>query len=203
MIDRLNGMVKATKEHTVVLETGPISFAVSVPATVGIAIGAPLTLFTYLHWSAEQGPSLFGFQTEFDRTVFLLVTDCSGVGPRLGLAILAHLGAAGFVQAIKSGNDKMLSQVSGIGAKKAEQILVFAKHKIDSLLKDAACIGMENAEMLNDLTQALTSLNYSRPEIAHALKHVSAITSSENATYTFDQLLRQALSFLAKNRATF
>lgn len=198
MIDRLNGIVRAVATHAVVLETGPIGFSVAVPSSTGMQVGDAIMLYTYLHWSAEQGPSLFGFQSEFDRKVFLLVTDCSGVGPKLGLAILAHLGSAGFVQAVQAGNDKMLSQVSGIGAKKAEQIIVFAKHKIEPLLKDSACIGTENAAMLNDISQALVSLNYSRAEIAQSLKHVSSVASQNNATYTFDQLLRQALAFLAK-----
>ena len=89
---------------------------------------------TYMHWNQDNGPTLYGFNSILEKTVFLLIISCSGIGPKIGLAVLHHLEPATFVQAIIEENIKVLSSISGIGAKKAEQICVALKHKVAKLL---------------------------------------------------------------------
>jgi Holliday junction DNA helicase RuvA len=152
-----------------------------------------------LHWNQEQGPSLFGFATEAEKVIFLLLIDCPGVGPKIGLAVLAHMTPATFLRAIQSGNDEALSQVNGIGAKKAEHLIVHLKHKVAKLIE--AGLDAEEGGQANQwqtVIEALNALNYSRPEINRALKHLHE--SYADKTYAFDQLLRQALSFLSKKQ---
>lgn len=197
MLHMVNGPIAALFEQQVVVDCGAISLAISVPSSASFAVGQKAILHTYMHWNAENGPSLFGFANELDRTVFLMIISCSGLGPKIGLAILADLGTQAFLEAVHAGNDSALTKVSGIGAKKAEQMVVQLKHKVAKLLDSGISLeGSSSLEQWQTVSQVLQSLNYSRPEITAALKYLNE--QQTNSQATFDQLMRQALSFLAK-----
>lgn len=196
MIGMVIGKITAIHKQSVLVMSGPIGIEVAIPHIANVQIGQDIQLHTYLQWSADQGPSLYGFATHAEKTAFLVVISCSGIGPKIGLAVLSDLGVNGFLEAIHTGNDKMLSQVSGIGAKKAEQMIVQLKHKIDQL-QDLGISPNTNSvgAQFSTVAQALESLNYSRAEIARAMHHIKSASTTQP---TFDLLMRQALSFLSK-----
>ncbi len=196
MIHTIVGAVISSKRQQVNLSMGPISIECAVPDESAFPIGMQKTIFTHLHWNQEQGPSLYGFATEEDRSIFTLVIGCSGVGPRLGLAVLADLGAPGFIEAVQTGNEKMLSQVSGIGAKKAEQMIVQLKHKVQRMIDSGMSIPSSGQTHFHTVSEALKALNYSRTEVTKALEFVRS--NQNDSQPTFDQLMRHALSYLSK-----
>ena len=197
MINSLSGIIKDVKEQAITLDTGFLGFAVQVCQESAFTVGQQATLHIYMHWNAENGPSLFGFTDELEKTVFLLIIDCSGIGPKIGLAALATLGAQRFLEIVQTSDEAALSKVSGIGAKKAEQIIVQLKHKVAKLLaKGIQISGSAQLAHWQNLQQVLESLHYSRPEITAALKYVRE--SSDDIAQPFDQLMRKALSYLAK-----
>lgn len=197
MVHSLTGTVTAHTDSALVLSVGPLALQLQVPHPSAFQVGSSCSVQVYMHWNQEQGPSLFGFSDELEKAVFLLVISCSGLGPKIGLAVLRDLGSRRFLEVIQAGDDRALSKVSGIGPKKAEQMIVQLKHKVAKLLDSGIKIaGAEHAEQWHNITQVLESLNYSRTEIASALKHVRE--SDGAAGTSFDQLMRQALSFLAK-----
>jgi Holliday junction DNA helicase RuvA len=197
MIERLEGIIQAVDEQKVVVSCGPISLCIYHPQGHNKATGSRLSLHIYLAWNQENGPTLYGFDTQLDKTVFSMIIGCSGIGPKIGLAILNKLGAEGFLAAIQSASQDALSSVSGIGAKKAEQIMVSCKHKVQKLI--ASGVELTASSQLShwyDVDQALTSLHYSKPEITRALDYLrSEYAQTEN--HSFDYLLRKALSYLA------
>ncbi|MDP3889412.1 MAG: Holliday junction branch migration protein RuvA [bacterium] len=196
MINYICGTIKERCNKHITLEVGPIGLAIQVPDSSLFVIGDQVVLQLHLHWNAEQGPSLYGFRTVLDRTVFILITSCSGVGPKITLAILEQLGTQGFLQAIQMNDEQMLSKVSGIGIKRAEQIIVQLKDKVNNLLTLNPVMGDDGKiEQWHTLTQALQSLNYSRTEITRTMNHLKTAKQEQQ---TFDQLMRQALSFLSK-----
>lgn len=198
MIHSLSGIIQARKKQAVIVTVGPIACELAVADESQFAQGKNCTIFTYLHWNQEQGPSLYGFASEADRAVFLLVTSCNGVGPRLGLAVLADLGASLFVSAVKKADVSALSNVSGIGVKKAEQIIVQLKHKVDNLIDSGFELDSgSDAIDWHTISEALKALNYSRNEISQALAYVRS--KQTEGQQTFDQLLRHALSYLSKS----
>ena len=196
MINTIQGKITEIHNQAIVIDIGPLCLSVFVPSTISFAVGKQVSLATYLHWNQEQGPSLFGFSDETEKAAFLLLTSCPGVGPKLALAAIGHLGAPGFLEVISSGNDRALAKVSGIGPKKAEQIIVQLKHKVTQFLAAHPIEGAGSLHAWQDVTQALESLNYSRQEINRALHYLTKQQSEGNLP--FDQLFRQALSFLAK-----
>lgn len=197
MINTLSGTIKDISDNTLTLEAGSIGFAIQVPQTSLFGIGQPAHLLIHMHWNQENGPALFGFNSSLEKTVFLLITSCSGVGPKLGMAILAQLGASEFLEAVQSANEGALSAVSGIGAKKAEQIIVHLKHKVAKLVESGISLGgSATLEQRHNISQVLKSLNYSRQEISAAMNYLN--DSYPSNSVAFDQLMRHALSFLAK-----
>lgn len=199
MITSLTGLVAYASSGTLVLDVHGVGFEVTVPQSAFFKLKEPATVLTYWHWSAENGPALYGFSHELERSIFGLVIGCSGMGPKLGMALLSSLTPQAFVQAIQTGDEKALSKVSGVGAKKAEQLIVHLKHKVSGLIDQVAATGQHidpTLEQWKNITQVLQSLHYSRPEIDAALSHLQK--EHKGQSMPFDVLMRSALSFLAK-----
>jgi len=197
MITCLTGPITHIEQNSITLMVGPMGLQVHVPTSHFFHLKETTTLWTYMHWNQEQGPALYGFQTELDKTTFLLIISCNGIGPKIGLTAIAQLGSNAFLQAITENNAKALSNISGIGAKKAEQIIVQLKHKVQKLIASGVSFeGAQSAQQLQELQEVLASLNYSRKEIDAACNWLS--DKHKGDAVTFDLLMRQALSFLAK-----
>jgi Holliday junction DNA helicase RuvA len=197
MLSYISGIIKTAEEQKIVMDIGSLGFTLQVPNERLFTLNAAATVHTYLHWNQEQGPTLFGFQTELERTIFLLVISCSGLGPKIGLAVLAHMGPQAFLQAIQTGNESALSKVSGIGPKKAEQMIMQLKHKVSKLAQSGIVLETsESFEQWHNISEVLTSLNYSRTEVTQAMKHLGDAYAGQ--ALSFDQLMRHALSFLSK-----
>lgn len=197
MIDYCIGTISHVQEQEIILNVGIMGLVFQVPSAKNFVVGSPITLHTHMHWNTENGPSLFGFVTPLERSIFKIVISCSGIGPKIALAVLGELGAQTFLHAITTSDDQVLSKVSGIGKKKAEQIVVQLKHKVATLLETGVVAGeLTDISHFHDISQTLQSLNYSRTEITKAMEYLK-----KNCTITdssFDYLLRQALFYLSK-----
>lgn len=200
MFSYLCGVVKQAQDQSIVVDVRGIGFSLLVANPELFLREKEMIVFTYMHWSQEQGPTLYGFLNAQERAVFLLVISCSGIGPKIALLVLQKLTPFNFLKAIQSNDVKVLSSISGIGPKKAEQLIMQLKHKVASLFEqewpkeegqDAALL-----EQWKDISQVLQSLNYSRAEIEQALGHISQ--EGLGQAVPFDLLMRKALSFLAK-----
>jgi len=197
MVDYIKGSIQSVNDDSVVVDIGNLGLKIHVPLPSAFKVEEEASLYIYMHWNQENGPSLFGFTSELEKTVFLLVITCSGVGPKIGLSVLLDLGPQAFLEAIQTGNDKALSKVSGIGAKKAEQMIVQLKHKVAKLAKSGILKSSGGTiGKMQEVADVLASLHYSRFEVNAAMKHLNdAHTGSDQS---FDQLVRHALSFLSK-----
>lgn len=198
MINFLKGTVFTSNEQSITLMLNQIGigFEIFITKKVQVSIGKEISLFIYSHWNQEHGPTLYGFLNENEKKIFELILSCSGIGPKIGLALLSQIEPQEFIRSITDQDVKLLSSVNGIGTKKAEQIIMQLKHKISSFLDTGFCQDSESYKHLKSVNEVLTSLNYSRSEIVTTIEHLKNNCSLEN--YTFDQLLRQALSILSK-----
>jgi Holliday junction DNA helicase RuvA len=200
MLDFVTGTIVAVNEKSVVVQVGGIGLTISTPNARSFAPESSATLHTYLHWNAENGPSLFGFATTFDRTVFLMIIDCPKVGPGIGLSVLSQLSASQFLEIVTTSNQEALSKVNGIGAKKAEQIIVELKHKVQKLLQSGA-LKIEQQESFvqwQQLSEVLASLNYTKQEVTKATTYLSEKYTGQNLA--LDQLIRASLAYLSQKQ---
>ncbi|HSC25588.1 MAG TPA: Holliday junction branch migration protein RuvA [Candidatus Babeliales bacterium] len=198
MVDYFVGIVNEFQDQEIILELGMMGITLHVATAQSFEKSIPIKVYSYFHWNAENGPTLFGFMLPLERSVFRIIISCSGIGPKIALAILADLGAQKFLHAISTGDDQMLNKVNGIGKKKAEQIIVQLKHKVATLIESGSVDvnEMQDASHFHDVSLALQSLNYSRMEIGRAMDYLRKSTKIDKIA--FDVLLRQALSYLSK-----
>lgn len=198
MIESVSGRIKFVRENIVVDVKG-IGIGLQVACPKNFEIDQDVFLYVYVHWNSEKGPSFFGFSSELEKNVFLLVISCSGIGPKIGLSVLRDLGAKKFLEAISMEDERALSSVSGLGEKKIEQMIVQLRRKVKTLLDSDLTLQDSNGFYdWQKISDVLISLNYSRVEISRAMKFLKA--EYADSEVQFDALVRGALSFLAKNR---
>ena len=197
MIDYVIGIVKKVQDLSLTILVNGLGLSFKIPQTQNIKEGEKIELYTFFYWNSEKGPSLFAFQSEIERTVFLMIIDCPKIGPKIALSILSQMNADKFLEAISAHDEKRLSTINGIGNKKAEQIIIQLKDKVSKLISLGQLQINENEELSHwqNLNDALVSLGYTRSEITNAIKHLGVL-KLENVS--FDSLLRKSLSFLSK-----
>jgi holliday junction DNA helicase RuvA len=199
MVSYLEGKIVSVDTRSVTIQSGGIGFSVQTASPENFQKDSEAKVLVHMHWNQDNGPSLFGFASDLEKQVFLLVISCSGMGPKIGLALLSQLSPGNFLSAVQEGNHKALSTVTGIGPKKAEQMVVQLRSKVAKLLDEGLIVADSGAVVLEqwkNVGQVLKSLNYSRLEIDAALAHLRKEHGGSNAS--FDELIRAGLSFLAK-----
>lgn len=197
MLHALHGIIEQKDELSIILTASGISFFILVPHPEQFTIGTNAHIITYMHWHQENGPTLFGFSHITEKKLFCLILDCPGIGPKLALNILASLGSSGFINAITQHDEKSFSAISGIGSKKAEQLIVHLKHKVSKLVEhDQLSLEGESTRIWSELSGALKSLNYSKDEIKAAISYTAA-QEIEKST-PLEKLIRISLTYLSK-----
>lgn len=196
MLSYIKGTVIQAKNQvvTVFVEALSVGFDITVARQL-VRLNQPIVLHVYFNWNQEQGPSLYGFESASDRAFFICLIECPGVGPKLALAILEQASINQLVGWIQTNDIKALSALKGIGSKKAEQLILYLKNKLDDFIGVHMPITSSRTSVLQQISQVLESLNYSRPEVQQVLGYLGQDIISE---MPFDLLLRKALAFLSK-----
>jgi Holliday junction DNA helicase RuvA len=153
-------------------------------------------LHTYTH-VREDALVLYGFLSTEEKAAFLLLISVSGVGPRLGLALLSGLSVAELAIAIRSGDARRLSSVPGIGQKTAARLILELQSKITSIVPDSAVEGAAApSTVADDALSALVNLGYQAPVAKDLLKQIERSRPGEDLTV--EDFLREALRRLSK-----
>src|SRR5258705_607733 len=144
MIAHVRGRLATKSADRVVVETpGGVGYEVVVPLGVMERLpplGAEITLATELV-VREDGWALYGFLDDAERRFFQRLTSVSGVGPRIGIALLSALGVERGARALREKNIGVLSSVSGIGRKTAERLAPELGEKADEFTEAPAAPG--------------------------------------------------------------
>ena len=114
MIASLDGTVTQASSSDVVVEVNGVGYRVYLgPSTLaGVSSGQRVKLFTH-HLVREDTQALYGFKSTEELAFFELITTVSGVGPKVGLAIVSSRPVADLQLAILQGDDAVLTSVSG------------------------------------------------------------------------------------------
>jgi holliday junction DNA helicase RuvA len=161
MIASLDGDVAAVSGTDVIIEVGGIGYRVFAgPATLsGLSPGTRVKLHTH-HLVREDVQALYGFRSTEELAFFELITTVSGVGPKVGLAIVSSRPVADLQLAILQGDDAVLTAVPGVGKRLAGRIVLELKEKVDAAGSGAVSDGGGEAEVV----AALEALGYSSRE---------------------------------------
>jgi Holliday junction DNA helicase RuvA len=180
----------------VIIDNNGIGIKVFVPTPVISKMpskGGMVKLFTYFH-VREDIMSLYGFLTEDELSIFELLTQVSGVGPKAGLAALSTLPPSKLGLAILESDTKALTTIPGIGNKTAHRIILELKDKInkDDIIGDDMGIQMTNGDVIQEAIGGLVSLGYTEGEARGAVMKLK--TEGMNT----EDLIKQALKNLIK-----
>ncbi|MBI2850080.1 MAG: Holliday junction branch migration protein RuvA [Chloroflexi bacterium] len=169
MIASLHGRLESFGAGAAVIDVNGVGYQVNMPtstlSTLG-AIGSDVHVHTQMV-VREDGISLYGFSTAEELQLFQLLTTVSGIGPKLGLAVLSAMSVERASMAIATGDTDLLKTVSGIGKKTAERVVLELKDKVGAGL--LATTGVQLAPENADVMAALTSLGYSVAEAGRAV----------------------------------
>jgi Holliday junction DNA helicase RuvA len=193
MIAAIEGILVNKANNSVIIKAGPVSFVLNVPgstlARLGNA-GATVSLHTHLY-VREDILALYGFSSAQELSLFEQLITVSGIGPKVGLALLTTLTTEQITTAIMSGNADLLSQVPGIGKKTAGRIILDLKGKIEKSWEGEVIPSISQSD--SDAVAALTGLGYSIREATQALGNIPV-----KEGMTIEDKVRLALQQLAK-----
>ena len=182
MIATVRGKVLGSSDNALIVEVGGIGFAVTtVPnVRVGFEVGRDIFLHTAMV-VREDAWTLFGYSTSSERDLFQILQTVSGIGPKVSHAILSTLAVAEIVKAITTGDSKTLEQVSGLGKKGAQRIILELKDRVAGLSSEVSATSSPTTERDLSLAQALAGLGFNSKEIDYALSVVksSSVNSLE------------------------
>ena len=156
--------------------------------------GGAVKLLTHLA-VREDAHVLYGFMTTAERELFrLLINTVSGIGPKIALNILSGMNATAFRGAVATSDVKALSQISGVGKKTAERIVVELKDKVGAAgaweASSAQRALSPEEQKVNDAVLALIALGFKQIE-AHDTVRAALIALGSQATV--EDLVRASL----------
>jgi Holliday junction DNA helicase RuvA len=193
MFYSLKGILIHTEPSLAVVECGGVGFKCLTTLSTQRAlpkIGEQVTLFTHLN-VREDALDLFGFATMAELNCFKMLTGVSGVGPKVGLAILSELAPEQVAMAVATGDSKTLTRASGVGGKLAQRITLELKDKIKGMsVSDNAgfaAAGVVSASSnASEAVNALAVLGYSPTDAA-------AVVGKFDSALPVEELIRLSL----------
>src|SRR6185503_4829060 len=200
MIALLRGTLVEKSPSRLIVDAGGVGYDVQVPLSTFYVLGepgTPVTLRIHTH-VREDVIALYGFATPLELTLFDRLIAISGIGPKLGLAVLSGIEPADFVKAIRTQDVARLTAIPGIGKKTAERIGLELKDRLPVALQapgqESASAARPEDHLRDDLLSALVNLGYQR---AVADKAVDAVLR-RSAAEGFEAVLREVLRGLMK-----
>jgi holliday junction DNA helicase RuvA len=156
--------------------------------------GSDVKLLTHLA-VREDAHVLYGFMTAPERELFrMLINTVSGIGPKIALNVLSGMNPVAFRGAVASGDVKSLSQISGVGKKTAERIVVELRDKIGAAgaweASSAARTLSASDQKINDAVLALMALGFKQPEAHESVRAAQVMLGEATGV---EELVRAAL----------
>jgi holliday junction DNA helicase RuvA len=197
MITFLHGQLVEALPTQATVDVQGVGYEVLIPLssyTKLPAIGSDVKLLTH-DAVREDAHTLYGFVTSAERDLFrLLINTVSGIGPKIALSILSGMNVTALRGAVANGDVKALSQISGVGKKTAERIVVELRDKIGpagAWEAVSAARGLSVADQkLNDAVLALLALGFKQVEAHDAVRGAQAVLGAQA---TVEELVRACL----------
>jgi Holliday junction DNA helicase RuvA len=197
MINFLHGKLVEALPTQVTVDVNGVGYEALIPLSSFDKLpvpGSEVKLLTHLA-IRDDAHVLYGFMSAQEREMFrLLINTVSGIGPKIALSILSGMNVTALRGAVANSDVKALAQISGVGKKTAERIVVELRDKIGAAgsweaLSAARALSPADQKM-NDAVLALLALGFKQPEAHEAVRAVAG-TLGEKATV--EDLVRACL----------
>ena len=175
------------------------------------------TIILWVHQiKKEDSDLLFGFKDKGKRDFFRDLLQIKGIGPQIGMLLLNRYDLTQVFNAVRNKDKTIFNSVPGIGQKMTERLFLELKNKITITSKRTDDFNenpnnpdhnKEINDLIYDLNLALKSLSYSSRERKKAIDFVLKKVDQQKVStqkilndFTFENLLKDSLDFLAKNQ---
>ncbi|OQX84468.1 MAG: Holliday junction branch migration protein RuvA [Candidatus Latescibacteria bacterium 4484_7] len=202
MIATIEGRLQSKDANRIVVEVSGIGFELFVPVRLIDSLGelgSIVRLYTYLY-VREDNLSLYGFLTEQDRRMFLLLISVSGVGPKVALAVLSVTDSEELSRLIYEEKVRNLTSFPGIGKKTAERIVLELKDKLEMEKLVGGKGVVEKTKIRGDVYEealaALASLGISAPNAERVLSRIDTDALADG--YGVEDIVKEALKLFAR-----
>lgn len=135
MIAHLSGTLLSKNPNSVIVDVSGVGYEVNIPVSTFYELedaGSNVKLRIYTHVK-EDALQLYGFKTARERELFINFISVSGIGPKLGIALLSGMSADELIASIKTNNLARLTLIPGVGKKTAERLIVDLREKMTAL----------------------------------------------------------------------
>jgi len=186
MITFLKGKLVEALPTQAVVEVNGVGYEVLIPLSSFDRLPSPggdVLLLTHLA-IREDAHVLYGFMTATERDLFrLLINTVSGIGPKIALNVLSGMNVTAFRGAVASGDVKALSQISGVGRKTAERIVVELRDKVGAVgaweaTSEKRALSATD-QKVNDAVLALMALGFKQQDGHEAVRAAQALLGPE------------------------
>ncbi len=199
MLDSLRGRVLGKGDDFVVVECGGVGFRMRVPRTTaaGACIGADGSFCCRLTFK-DDAFQLYGFATESERDVFVVLQSVSGLGPEKALALLNALEPAQIAIAVEERDARAFERVKGVGSKLSQRIVLELEGRLARFVDGTRSSASGRDTRAKDLAATLVNLGFAKPA---AERTAGQVIRDSDADATLERLVKLALSRLASTRA--
>jgi Holliday junction DNA helicase RuvA len=171
MIALLSGTVAVRRADHVVIDCGGVGYQLAISAQTlrhVPAVGLEVTVHTHLI-VRDDALQLYGFATEEERELFLMLLGVQSVGPKMALAVLSGGPPRELLAALAAGDNARLRAVPGIGKRTAERIIVELREKVGVSLPEEAITVTRSDDPRAVAREGLLGLGYSAAEVYELL----------------------------------
>jgi holliday junction DNA helicase RuvA len=181
MIASVSGTVTVRRPDHVVIECAGVGYRLAVSAETlkaVPAVGKQKLLHSHLVMR-DDGMYLYGFASEEERELFLLLIGVQGVGPKVALAVLSGGTTKELLRAIGAGDSARFQAVPGIGKRTADRIIVELREKVagESAIEEIVITKTDDPRTL--ARQGLVGLGFSAQEADELLSEADGETPED------------------------
>lgn len=193
MIGRLTGRLAEKAPDQVLLEVGGVGYFVHIPLSTFYELPepeSPTSLWIYTH-VREDTLALYGFLSQRERSLFLLLLTVNGIGPRVALTVLSGIPPTELVDALSKQDVRRLMAVPGVGKKTAERMVLELAEKAAKFTEPSPA-GTPPSVAADDVISALVNLGYRKNEAERVIESIGRA----GAPSDFGDYLKAALKKL-------
>jgi holliday junction DNA helicase RuvA len=167
VIALISGKVAVRRGDHVVVDCGGVGYRLAVSAETlkhVPAVGRDVVLHTHLI-VRDDALALYGFGTEEERDLFLMLLGVQAVGPKVALAVLSGAPPRDLLRVVAAGDAARLQAAPGVGKRTAERIIVELREKVGATLPEDSITVTRSDDPITLAREALLGLGYSATEI--------------------------------------
>jgi Holliday junction DNA helicase RuvA len=170
VIGRLVGRLASKATDHVIVDVAGVGYLVQIPLSTFYELPdaespASLWIHTYVR---EDALALYGFLTERERSLFLMLIGVAGIGPRVALTVLSGIPPAELVEALQNSDVRRLMAVPGVGKKTAERMVLELAEKASKFGGEPGA-ARAAAVSQDDVLSALVNLGYRKGDAERAV----------------------------------